>query len=74
MSVKSLFSFLAGAAAGAAAIWLLTTEEGREKTEEIKKKAAEGIEELENAVENLKNKAEAGAKAAAKKVEDTLGK
>lgn len=64
MSIKGLFTFIAGAAAGAAAIWLMTTDEGRAKTEEIKKKAAEGFEsikkktaegldDLEEAVENL---------------------
>jgi hypothetical protein len=74
MSAKGLFAFIAGAAAGAAAIWLLKTDEGREKAEEIKKKAASGLEELENAVENLKDKAEATAKAAVETVEEKLGK
>ena len=74
MSAKGLFAFIAGAAAGAAAIWLLKTDEGREKAEEIKKKAAAGLEELENAGENLKDKAEATAKAAVETVEEKLGK
>ena len=74
MSVKSLFSFIAGAAAGAAVVWLMSTDEGRAKAEEIKKKAAEGLDEIENAVENLKSKAEATAKSAMETVEEKLGK
>ena len=31
MSTKGFFAFIAGVAAGAAAIWLTKTEEGREK-------------------------------------------
>ena len=74
MSTKGLFAFLAGAAAGAAAIWLMNTDEGRAKAEEIKKKASAGLEELENKVEDLKEKAEATAKAAVETVEEKLGK
>ena len=74
MSAKGLFAFIAGAAAGAAAIWLLKTEEGRQKAEEIKQKAAAGLDNLENAVGDLKNKAEAKAKAAVEAVEEKLGK
>jgi len=74
MSAKGLFAFIAGAAAGAAAIWLLKTEEGQQKAEEIKQKAAAGLDELENAVGDLKNKAEAKAKAAVEAVEEKLGK
>lgn len=74
MSAKGLFAFIAGAAAGAAAIWLLNTEEGREKVDEIKKKAAAGLEEIENKMEDLKGKAEATAKAAVDTVEEKLKK
>lgn len=74
MSAKGLFAFIAGAAAGATAYWFLKTDEGRAKVEEIKKKAASGIEEIENAVEDLKGKAEAKAKAAVETVEEKLGK
>lgn len=74
MSAKGLFAFIAGAAAGAAAIWLLNTDEGREKVEEIKKKAAAGLEEIENKMEDLKGKAEATAKAAVDTVEEKLKK
>lgn len=74
MSAKGLFAFIAGAAAGAAAIWLLKTEEGQKKAEEIKQKAAAGLDDLENAVGDLKNKAEAKAKAAVEAVEEKLGK
>lgn len=74
MSTKGFFAFLAGAAAGAAAIWLTKTEEGREKVDQIKKKAASGLNELENAVEDFKDKAEATAKAAVETVEEKLGK
>lgn len=74
MSTKGFLAFIAGVAAGAAAIWLTKTDEGREKVDEIKKKAAEGLEELENKVEDLKGKAEATAKAAVETVEEKLGK
>lgn len=74
MNAKGLFSFIAGAAAGAAVIWLLKTEEGQQKAEEIKQKAAAGLDGLENAVGDLKNKAEATAKAAVEAVEEKLGK
>jgi len=74
MSTKGFFAFLVGAAAGAAAIWLTKTDEGREKVEQIKKKAASGLEEIENAVEDFKGKAEATAKAAVETVEEKLGK
>lgn len=74
MSTKGLFAFIAGVAAGAAAVWLTKTDEGREKVDEIKKKAAEGLEELENKVEDLKGKAEATAKAAVETMEEKLGK
>ena len=50
MSAKGLFSFLAGAAIGAAAIWLATTDEGRAKVDEFKKKASEGIDSVKNKV------------------------
>ena len=77
MSVKSLFSFIAGAAAGAAVVWLMSTDEGRAKAEEIKKKAAEGLDEIENAIKDFKAKAEAKFKAAeetvAEKVDEVVG-
>lgn len=74
MSTKGFLAFLAGAAAGAAAIWLTKTDEGREKIDQLKKKAASGLDELENAVENFKDKAEATAKAAVETVEEKVGK
>jgi ElaB/YqjD/DUF883 family membrane-anchored ribosome-binding protein len=74
MSTKGFLAFLAGAAAGAAAIWLAKTDEGREKIDQLKKKAASGLDELENAVENFKDKAEATAKAAVETVEEKVGK
>lgn len=74
MSTKGILAFLAGAAAGAAAIWLTKTDEGREKIDQLKKKAASGLDELENAVENFKDKAEATAKAAVETVEEKVGK
>ena len=72
--MKKLIAFLAGAAVGAAAIWLTTTEEGKAKVEEIKKKAAEGLDSLEATVGDLKDKAEASVKAAVDTVEEKLGK
>lgn len=74
MSTKGFLAFLAGAAAGAAAIWLAKTDEGREKIDQLKKKAASGLDELENAVENFKDKAEATAKAAVETVEEKVVK
>jgi ElaB/YqjD/DUF883 family membrane-anchored ribosome-binding protein len=74
MSTKGFLAFLAGAAAGAAAIWLAKTDEGRETIDQLKKKAASGLDELENAVENFKDKAEATAKAAVETVEEKVGK
>ena len=74
MSAKGFISFLAGAAIGAVAVWLATSDEGREKVEELKKKASETLEGLEGKVEDLKAKAEAQAKAAVDAVEEKLGK
>lgn len=74
MSAKGFISFLAGAAIGAVAVWLATSDEGREKVEELKKKASETLDGLEGKVEELKAKAEAQAKAAVDAVEEKLGK
>ncbi len=74
MNMNKFLAFLAGAAAGAAIVWLTTTEEGKEKVEEIKKKATQGLDDLENAVGNLKDKAEASAKAAVETVEEAINK
>jgi gas vesicle protein len=74
MSAKSFFSFLMGAAAGAAVAWLLTSEEGKQTAAELKAKAAAGLDQLENAVEDIKAKAEVKAKAAVETVEEALGK
>ena len=74
MSANNFFTFLAGAAAGAAVAWLLSSEKGRETAENIKRRAAEGLDQLENAVEDIKAKAEATAKAAAETVEEAVGK
>ena len=65
MSANNFFSFLAGAAAGAAVAWLLTSEKGQETVAEIKEKAADGFEQLGNAFEDIKDKAKASARAAA---------
>ena len=71
MSSNNFFTFLAGAAAGAAVAWLLGTEKGRQTTDEIKNKAAEGREEIENAIKDFKAKAEATVKAAGETVSGT---
>lgn len=72
MSSNSFFNFLLGAAAGATVAWLLSSEKGKETTENMKRRAAEGLDELENAVEDFKAKAEATAKAAAETVEEAV--
>ena len=54
MSFKSTFSFIIGAAAGAAAVWLLTSEKGREKTSEFRQKAAEGFDTVKNKAKEVK--------------------
>ncbi|MBR1538856.1 MAG: YtxH domain-containing protein [Bacteroidales bacterium] len=74
MSANNFFTFLAGAATGAAVAWLLSSEKGRETAENIKRRAAEGLDQLENAVEDIRAKAEATAKAAAETVEEAVGK
>ncbi len=74
MSAKHFFSFLAGAAAGAAVAWLFTSEKGQETVAEIKEKAADGIEQLGKAFEDFKEKAKASAKAAVETVEEVVKK
>ena len=74
MSTNHFFTFLAGAATGAAVAWLLSSEKGRETTENIRRRAAEGLDQLENAVEDFKAKASAAAKAAVETVEEAVGK
>lgn len=74
MSANNFFTFLAGAAAGAAVAWLLSTEKGRQTAEELKRRAAEGLDELESMVEDVKVKAESAAKTAAETVEEVVGK
>jgi len=73
MSSNNFFTFLVGAATGAAVAWLLSSEKGKETAENIKRRAAEGLDELENVVEDLKSKAEATAKAAKETVEEAVG-
>jgi gas vesicle protein len=72
MSANNFFSFLAGAAAGAAVAWLLTSEKGQETVAEIKEKAADGFEQLGNAFEDIKDKAKASARAAVETVEEAV--
>ena len=72
MSSNNFFTFIVGAATGAAVAWLLSSEKGKQTTEDIKRRAAEGLGELENAVEDIKAKAEATAKAAAETVEEAV--
>ena len=74
MSANNFFTFLAGAATGAAVAWLLTSEKGKQTAEELKRRAAEDLGELENTVEDLKFKAEGAAKAAAQTVKEAVGK
>lgn len=74
MSANRFFSFLLGAAAGAAAAWFFTTEKGQETVAEIKEKAAAGFDQLGNAVEDLKDKAKATARAAVETLEDVVEK
>lgn len=73
MSANNFFTFLAGAAAGAAVAWLLSSEKGKQTVDDLKRKAAEGLGELENTVEDIKLKAEATAKAAADTVKEAVG-
>ena len=72
MSANHFFSFLAGAAAGAAVAWLLSSEKGQETLTEIKDKASAGVDELGDTFEDLKDKAKATAKAAVETVEDAI--
>ena len=72
MSSNNIFTFIVGAATGAAVAWLLSSEKGKQTTEDLKRRAAEGLGELENAVEDIKAKAEATAKAAAETVEEAV--
>jgi gas vesicle protein len=72
MSANNFFSFLAGAAAGAAVAWLLTSEKGQETVAELKDKAAAGMDQLGNAFEEFKDKAKASAKAAVETVEEAV--
>lgn len=72
MSANHFFTFLAGAAAGAAAAWLLCSERGKETVENIKRRAAEGLDELQNAVEDVQAKASVAVKAAAETVKEAV--
>ena len=72
MSANNFFSFLVGAAAGAAVAWLFTSEKGQETVAELKEKAAAGMDELGNAFEEIKCKAKASAKAAVETVEEAV--
>ena len=72
MSSNNFFTFIVGAATGAAVAWLRSSEKGKQTTEDLKRRAAEGLGELENAVEDIKAKAEATAKAAAETVEEAV--
>ena len=72
MSSNNFFTFIVGAVTGAAVAWLLSSEKGKQTTEDLKRRAAEGLGELENAVEDIKAKAEATAKAAAETVEEAV--
>ena len=77
MSANSFFNFLVGAAAGAAVAWLLTSEKGKQTADDLKNRAAEGLDEIENAIKDFKAKAEAKFKAAeetvAEKVDEVVG-
>jgi gas vesicle protein len=74
MSAGKFFSVLVGAAAGAAAAWWLHSEKGQETVADIKEKAAAGFDQLGNAVEDLKVKAKASAKAAVETLEEAVEK
>lgn len=74
MSASKFFSFLVGAAAGAAAAWLFTSEKGKETVADIKEKATAGFDQLENAMEDFKDKAKATAKAAVETIEEAVEK
>ena len=74
MSSNHFFSFIVGAAAGAAVAWLLTSEKGQETAAELKEKASAGLDQLGNAVEDFKAKAEAKARAAVETVEEAVGR
>lgn len=70
MSAKHLFTFLAGAVAGAAAVCFLTSEKGKETVENFRREAGARLDELENAVEDVKAKAGAVVRAAADTVKE----
>ena len=53
--------------------WLLSSEKGKETAENLKRRAAEGLDCLENKVEDIKAKAEATARAAAETVKEAVG-
>ena len=72
MSAKHFFTFLAGAAAGAAIAWLATSEKGQETVAELKEKATDGINQLGNTLGDFKEKAKATAKAAVETVEEAV--
>jgi len=74
MSASKFFSFLVGAAAGAAAAWWLASDKGQETVAELKEKAAAGFDQLGNAVDDLKQKAKASAKAAVESLEEVVEK
>lgn len=58
MSIKSLLSFVAGAAAGAAATYFLTSEQTAEARTMLKEKAANGLEPVKQKVIKGLGKAE----------------
>ena len=72
MSARHFFTFLVGAAAGAAVAWMVSSEKGKETVAEIKEKATEGFDQLGNALGELKEKAKASAKAAVETAEEAI--
>jgi len=65
---KSFFAFLAGAAAGAALVFLAKTEKGEEIIAEGKKAAQKGLEKVEESIEEGKEAIREGLD----KLEDSL--
>ena len=66
-------AFIAGAIAGAAATWLLSTPSGRNARERVKKAAGEAVDRVRNSGGDLRSALRKAAEAAREAYDDAVG-